>query len=247
MGARAMVRFLRNPVLIGLSVVTVIASAFQLAGVVSMPLVNIVLGGGVWVLLITEVWASEWIRKTGKYWPSVVLAASAVSGTLPVTIAATIYTMRTPVLELYFVNPQRPALRIRNTSPAVALSVTYNVIAFDLDSKNGSVVTQDGFNRRVFQIPITRIDHVNPSDIVGQDECLRQVPMGTRLFGCAFVRCQGCRTRAYWFLLTVGQGGRSSAAEYENALPIFETAEKTERHLVGQFEKVRTGFPRSTL
>lgn len=89
-GESVAARLFRSPLLVGLALLGTIGAAFQVAGVTSMLLANIILAAGVWIFITAEVWCSKWIKKTGRYTTSVVLLASSLSGILTVGIAITI-------------------------------------------------------------------------------------------------------------------------------------------------------------
>jgi len=86
--------WLRNPVVIGLALLATVAGAFQVAGVVSMLLANIILAGGVWIFIVVEVWCSRWIKKLGRFSMCAVLCASGISGTASVLLSRLISDLR---------------------------------------------------------------------------------------------------------------------------------------------------------
>ena len=73
-------KWLRNPIVIVAAVLSTIAGAFRIAGVSSMLIADLLLIVGVWGLITIEVSCSKWIRKTGRYSSSIILATAFVSG-----------------------------------------------------------------------------------------------------------------------------------------------------------------------
>jgi len=74
------VRFLKNPLVVCLAVLVAIATAFQVAGVTSMPLAKLILASGVWAFLAIETCCSKWIRACHRYAFSVILLVTCVAG-----------------------------------------------------------------------------------------------------------------------------------------------------------------------
>jgi hypothetical protein len=87
-------KLLRNPLVVGLALLTAIATAFQVAGVTTMLLAKIILAGGVWILIVVEVWCSKWIRTTGLYAHSIVLLTCTLSGFGAVSLGALINNLK---------------------------------------------------------------------------------------------------------------------------------------------------------
>jgi hypothetical protein len=87
-------KFLRNPLVVGLAILAALATAFQLAGVISMLLAKIVLAAGIWVFITVEVWCSKWIKRAGLYTTSIVLLTSCMSGSVAVLAAVMISALR---------------------------------------------------------------------------------------------------------------------------------------------------------
>lgn len=101
------VRFFRSPWVVGIALLGSIATAFQVAGVTSMILASIILAAGVWVFITIEVLCSKWIKKFGRYFGSIVLLASCLSGVLSVRLAVIISELRHQQATLS-VQPQMP-------------------------------------------------------------------------------------------------------------------------------------------
>lgn len=89
-----MAKFFRNPLVIGLALLSTIATAFQVAGVTTVLLAKIILACGMWIFVTLEVWLSKWIKKTGRLAPSVILLSAFLSGTAAVTLGVTIAIMK---------------------------------------------------------------------------------------------------------------------------------------------------------
>jgi hypothetical protein len=90
----AIARWFRNPRVVGFALLGTIGGAFQVAGVTSMVLANIILGAGVWIFITAEVWCSKWIKSTGRYSVAVVLLTSCLSGVVAIRLALTIADLK---------------------------------------------------------------------------------------------------------------------------------------------------------
>jgi ATP/ADP translocase len=80
--------------LIGVAILGTVAGAFRVAGVASMFLANLMLIIGVWIVITIEVWCSNWIRRTGRYFGAVILSTVLISGTASVGLALTIANLK---------------------------------------------------------------------------------------------------------------------------------------------------------
>src|ERR1035438_426317 len=87
-------KWLRNPIVIVAAVLSTIAGAFRIAGVSSMLIADLLLIVGVWGLITIEVSCSKWIRKTGKYFSSIILATAFVSGAGSASLAQLITNLK---------------------------------------------------------------------------------------------------------------------------------------------------------
>jgi len=78
-------------------ILAAVGAAFQIAGVTSMLLADIVLIFGVWIFTVVEVWFSDWVKLTGRFKPSVILAIVCLTGYITVCISDFIASARGPV------------------------------------------------------------------------------------------------------------------------------------------------------
>jgi hypothetical protein len=77
-------------------VLATIGTAFQIAGVNSVPLANLVLIFGVWIFTGAEVWFSRRVKSWGLYRYSAIAGASCLAGCVAVLISGYISGLRTP-------------------------------------------------------------------------------------------------------------------------------------------------------
>jgi hypothetical protein len=84
----------RNPFIIVGAVLAAIATAFQLAGVLTMPLAMVILVCGVWVFLMVEVSCSRWIRRTGSYAFAIGLFCCFLFGVLALEVGTVIAKLK---------------------------------------------------------------------------------------------------------------------------------------------------------
>ena len=70
----------RSAQFVGIGVFGALATAIQVAGVASMLGAKLILATCVWGLLAVEIWASNWIKRTGAFRHSIVLAATCLVG-----------------------------------------------------------------------------------------------------------------------------------------------------------------------
>jgi hypothetical protein len=85
---------LRKPLILIGGVLVASGTAFQLAGVTTVLLANIVLIFGIWIFLIAEAWYSDWIKRTGLYRNSIIALIGCAGGIGTVTLSDIIKSMR---------------------------------------------------------------------------------------------------------------------------------------------------------
>ena len=84
-------------------------------------------------------------------------------------------------------------LRIKNQSNEVVQPALYYYGLWDLDNP------QLNSGGPAIQIPVRRIDFINPETEVG--EMMNLSPEGRRLLGVASINCPGCKERGYWIYI----------------------------------------------
>ena len=83
--------------------------------------------------------------------------------------------------------------RIKNLSSEVVQPLLYHYALFDLDNP------QLNAGGPAIQMPVKRIDFINPESQVG--EVINLSLEGRRLFGVASINCPGCKERGYWIYI----------------------------------------------
>ena|SRR5271165_1711169 len=131
----ATAKWLRNPVVLSLAVISTIAGAFRIAGVGSILIANLLLILGVGVLIPVEVGCSKWIRKTGRYAVPIIIASTFFSGAVVFLLSRTITSLRQQTTTNTTTAPVQSASKPNpspSPNPAAHLGPLLRVTRYDL-------------------------------------------------------------------------------------------------------------------
>jgi hypothetical protein len=137
---------------------------------------------------------------------------------------------------MYFVNPNNAEWRIVNHSRSTVSDVSYWFALVNIDKGD---FTAGKFPYSPLQIPVRKIDFINPGDTAGAiilDSSIgASVGLGDRLFGTATFDCPGCKERSYWLFIKHGHGGWFAEMPGQSvrglSLPIGRIAANTDQEL----------------